>query len=46
MPAYAYFPGCSLSGTSKEYGASTVEVCRALGIELNELADWSCCGAT
>ncbi|HQK92984.1 MAG TPA: CoB--CoM heterodisulfide reductase iron-sulfur subunit B family protein [Armatimonadota bacterium] len=46
MPAYSYFPGCSLSGTSKEYGASTVEVCRALGIELTELEDWNCCGAT
>jgi len=46
MATYAYFPGCSLEGTSREYGASTVEVCRALGIELQELDDWSCCGAT
>jgi heterodisulfide reductase subunit B len=46
MTTYGYFPGCSLGGTSKEYGASTRSVCQALGIELRELDDWSCCGAT
>jgi len=46
MTTYAYFPGCSLNGTSKEYGASTLSLSRALGIELEELDDWSCCGAT
>lgn len=43
---YAYFPGCSLHSTAKEYDLSTQEVARALGIELVEIPDWTCCGAT
>lgn len=43
---YAYFPGCSLHATAKEYDTSTQAVCKALGIELVELEDWNCCGAT
>lgn len=42
----SYFPGCSLHGTSVEYDESTRAVCSALDIELKELEDWSCCGAT
>lgn len=43
---YAYFPGCSLHSTAREYGLSTREVANALGIELLEIPDWICCGAT
>ena len=43
---YAYYPGCSLESTSKEFGASTELVGEALGIELVEIPDWNCCGAT
>ncbi|MFH1784776.1 MAG: CoB--CoM heterodisulfide reductase iron-sulfur subunit B family protein [bacterium] len=43
---YAYFPGCSLHSTAKEYDMSTREVASALGIELLEIPDWICCGAT
>ncbi len=43
---YAYFPGCSLHSTAKEYDLSTKEVARAAGIELVEIPDWICCGAT
>jgi len=43
---YAYFPGCSLRATAIEYDKSTQAVCKALGIELVELEDWNCCGAT
>lgn len=43
---YAYFPGCSLHSTAKEYDLSTQEVAKALGIELIEIPDWVCCGAT
>lgn len=42
----SYYPGCSLHGSSKEYDVSTKAVCRALGIELTELEDWICCGAS
>lgn len=43
---YAYFPGCSLHSTAKEYDLSAREVAFALGIELQEIPDWICCGAT
>ena len=42
----AYYPGCSLHGTAKEYDASTRAVCKELGIELQEVPDWNCCGAS
>lgn len=42
----SYYPGCSLHATGKEYGQSVRAVSRALGIELKEIDDWSCCGAT
>lgn len=43
---YAYYPGCSAHGTAIEYGMSTDAVASALGIELSEIPDWVCCGAT
>jgi len=43
---YAYFPGCSLHSTAKEFDMSARAVCRELGIELEEIPDWNCCGAT
>ncbi|MBI4778377.1 CoB--CoM heterodisulfide reductase iron-sulfur subunit B family protein [Candidatus Desantisbacteria bacterium] len=46
MYKVAYFPGCSLSSTAKEYGVSTKLICKDLGIELIEVPDWVCCGAT
>lgn len=42
----AYYPGCVSRSTGKEMDRSTRAVCTALGIELEELPDWSCCGAT
>ncbi len=41
-----YYPGCSLESTAKEYDDSIREVFRLLEIDLEELEDWSCCGAT
>ena len=42
----AYYTGCSLEGLASEYDLSTRAVCKALGIELVEIPDWSCCGST
>ena len=42
----SFFPGCSLEGTAREYGESIEAVCSLLGIELEELKDWTCCGAS
>ncbi len=46
MKEYAYYPGCSLKGSSKAYEDSLLEVFKILNIELKELDDWNCCGAT
>ena len=43
---YAYFPGCSLESTAWDFDHSTRAVCRALGIELEEIPNWVCCGST
>ena len=43
---YAYYPGCSLGSTAKEYDLSLRAVCDRLDIELEEIEDWSCCGAS
>ncbi len=42
----AYYPGCSLQGTAKDYDDSVRGICNALGIQLDEIPDWNCCGAT
>ena len=46
MRQYAYFPGCSLEKIALSYNQSTQETAKKLGIELRELEDWNCCGAT
>lgn len=43
---YAYYPGCSLSSSGLEYNMSTQAVAPLLDIELCELPDWNCCGAS
>lgn len=43
---YSYFPGCSLKGLGRSYEESLLPVMRHLGVELLELDDWNCCGAT
>lgn len=42
----AYYPGCVSRSTGREMDVSTRAVCRALGVALEELEDWNCCGAT
>jgi len=44
--AVAYYPGCSLSSTAKEYDRSTRAVCEALAINLIEPKGWTCCGGS
>ncbi len=46
VPGYMYFPGCSLQGTGVAYQESFVTLFRLLGLPLQELPDWNCCGAT
>ena len=41
----AYYPGCALEGTGHAYNTSTKAVGKALGLELDEVKNWNCCGA-
>ncbi|GAW92990.1 CoB--CoM heterodisulfide reductase iron-sulfur subunit B family protein [Calderihabitans maritimus] len=43
---YAYYPGCSLHATGIEYNLSARAVAKHLGIELWEIPEWNCCGAS
>ncbi len=43
---YAYFPGCSLHASAKEYDMSFKAIAPRLGIELVEIPEWTCCTAT
>ncbi|MFA4948398.1 MAG: CoB--CoM heterodisulfide reductase iron-sulfur subunit B family protein [Candidatus Krumholzibacteriia bacterium] len=43
---YTYYPGCSVLATAKHYQESIDAIAGPLGIELEELDDWNCCGAT
>ena len=42
----SYYPGCSLEGVASDYARSIDTVFKNLGIDLIEIEDWSCCGAT
>jgi len=41
-----YYPGCALHGSSNDYEASVRTCMKKLHVELKELDDWICCGAT
>jgi heterodisulfide reductase subunit B len=44
--SYLYYPGCSLTGTAREYDLATRAIMDAMGITLTELEEWTCCGAS
>jgi heterodisulfide reductase subunit B len=46
MRTYSYFPGCSLEKMAVSYHLSTMQTTNAMGVELKEIEDWNCCGAT
>ena len=43
---YAYYPGCSAHSTARDMHESCLAVAKALGIELQEIKGWTCCGAS
>lgn len=43
---YLFFPGCSLESTAWDFDKSTRAVCKALGVDLEDIPDWVCCGST
>ncbi len=46
MKEVSYYPGCSLHGTAREYDESIRAVSDILGIQIHELENWTCCGAS
>lgn len=43
---YTFYPGCSQETSALEYKTSTLAVLEALEAEVEELEDWTCCGAS
>ncbi len=41
-----YYPGCSLRGTAREFDESLLAIAPGIGLELEEIPDWNCCGAS
>jgi len=46
MTSFLYYPGCSMDTSARAYAESLGAICAPLGIELEEIHDWNCCGAT
>jgi heterodisulfide reductase subunit B len=46
MNEYIFYPGCSMEGSAKAYYDSLNAIKDLLGMQLNEIDDWNCCGAT
>lgn len=46
MKEYLYYPGCSMESNAKAYAESLDSISKPLELELNEIEDWNCCGAT
>jgi heterodisulfide reductase subunit B len=40
-----YYPGCTLHERARDFDVSAKECAKALGVELEELPIWTCCGA-
>jgi len=43
---YGYYPGCSMDKNARSYHTSLMSIVKPLGLELVEVEDWNCCGAT
>ena len=46
MDKYILYPGCSMESSAKAYYDSLLKVAPVIGLGLNEIDDWNCCGAT
>jgi len=43
---YLFYPGCSMESSAKAYSASLMAILEPLELDLEEIDDWNCCGAT
>lgn len=46
MTTIGYYPGCSLHGTGRELDMSIRALAEVAGVDLKEIQDWNCCGAS
>jgi heterodisulfide reductase subunit B len=46
MNKYLLYPGCSMESSAKAYYDSLLKVAPVIGLDLEEIKDWNCCGAT
>lgn len=46
MDKYIFYPGCAMETSAKAYNESLMEIVQPLGMKLDEIQDWNCCGAT
>lgn len=46
MNKYIFYPGCAMETSARAYNESLLAIRETLGIELLEIEDWNCCGAT
>jgi heterodisulfide reductase subunit B2 len=46
MNKYLLYPGCSLDSSARAYNQSLTAICEPIGLNLEVIQDWNCCGAT
>lgn len=46
MKEYLFYPGCSMESNAKAYAESLGSISKPLDLDLKEIDDWNCCGAT
>jgi heterodisulfide reductase subunit B len=46
MNTYLFYPGCSMESSARAYYDSLMAISKPLGLNLDEIRDWNCCGAT
>lgn len=46
MAKYLLYPGCSMESSAKAYNESLMAIAKPIGLDLEEVEDWNCCGAT
>ena len=44
MMVFNYYPGCTLKTKAKDLDITARKVAERLGVKLNELPEWQCCG--
>jgi len=46
MTEYMFYPGCAMETSASAYNDSLMAILEPLGLNLKEIDDWNCCGAT